>query len=115
MRLLCVAMLLSACSDENWKPYTAERAYLECQFQQICAASNDGLDCETYIDQYTPRASPCVRFDDFYADACLDQMEMLLSEVRSDPSVCPTASIDRTPACGQAFVRSSGGACAQVE
>jgi hypothetical protein len=42
-------------------------------------------------------------------------MDMLLAEVRADPSVCPTDSIDRTPACAQAFVRSSGGACAQVE
>lgn len=115
MRLAWLGCLLAivGCSDDGWKPYTAERDYLECQFQLACAESIEGLDCDAYIEQYEPRANPCERFDVFYAEACIQQMEELVVDVTADRLSCPAESTRGAPACTQAFVVSEGGACSQ--
>ncbi len=111
MRLLVFAALSTACSSANWEIYTADRAALECRLQEVCAESTAGLDCDAYIAQFEARPNPCVRFDAFYADACIDQLEDLLAESRSDPTTCPADPLDGAPACRQAFVESGGGPC----
>lgn len=104
-------MAAAACSDVDWEQATAERAELECAFQEVCAASRLGLDCAAYVAQYEPRPNPCVRYDATYIDDCLGQLETLLLDVRADPSTCPADTLDRAPACTQAFVEAKGGPC----
>lgn len=113
LRLRQVVLIgaLAACGDPDWEAHVAERAGYLCRFQEVCAESTDGLDCSAYVQQFEPRPNPCLRIVPELVDACFDELDAGLADLRADPSTCPADASSLAPSCAQAFVESQGGAC----
>ena len=107
---LVIGIAVSGC-DDTWKAEVMEHDLLFCRFQAQCAESTVGLDCEAYEAQYVARPDPCTNYDDYYMDACLDQLRILVTDVEDDPEECPSDISGGAPACGQAFTSTSYGLC----
>jgi hypothetical protein len=110
MRKVWPVLWLFAC-DDSWKEPVAERYALLCEYQAACAESVEGLDCDAYEAQLEVNPDPCMTYDAFYIEPCLEQLRELVDELQFDPEACGTSPDDRAPACTQAFVKAVGGRC----
>jgi hypothetical protein len=110
MRTVAALLLLVAC-DDSYKEPLKERYTLLCRFEASCAESTAGLDCDAYEAQLEVHPDPCLVYDDFYIEPCLEQLRDLVDEVAYDPASCGGGVDGGAPACTQAFVASSGGRC----
>ncbi len=108
---LCIAAAAVAC-DASWKDDLRAYDGYVCRWQAVCAESAAGLDCEAYEAQLEVRPDPCVTFDAYYMDACLEQLADQESRLALGQSACQTSPTVDAPACTQALVRQTGGACA---
>ncbi|HMV68536.1 MAG TPA: hypothetical protein PKA64_16925 [Myxococcota bacterium] len=102
--------LLLACGDA-WKAPLEERYVLVCRYQAVCAESAAGLDCDAYADQLVVRPDPCLTYDDYYVEPCLEQLRDLVDRVEHDAGDCGDGVDVEAPACTQAYVEADGGRC----
>jgi hypothetical protein len=107
----CVLVALVAGCDGDWEADVTEYYSLRCAYQERCATSSAGLDCEAYVDQLVVRADPCTLYDDYYIDACLTQLREYIAILDEDRETCPEGVEGGAPACTQAFVATPQGSC----
>lgn len=105
-----VLLALVAC-DDAWKEPVEERYALTCRYEAVCAESVAGLDCDAYIAQLVVRPDPCLTYDDYYIQPCLEQLRDLVDRVELDAAQCGDGIDVEAPACTQAFVEATGGRC----
>lgn len=110
MRRLWWVFVLGSC-DDSWKEPLTERYALTCRYEAVCALSSAGLDCEAYEAQLVVRPDPCLTYDDYYIEPCLEQLRDLVERVELDAAQCGDGADVEAPACTQAFVEVSGGRC----
>jgi hypothetical protein len=111
----CLLAVLAAGCDDAWKADVTEYYLLRCEYQELCATTTAGLDCEAYAAQYEARPDPCMIYDDYYGPACLQQLQEYVDILAEDPETCPEGIDGGAPACTQAFTEIAQGTCNPAE
>lgn len=106
-----VLSALAGC-DASWRGAIYDYDVYLCRWQAVCAESAAGLDCEAYAAQLEVRPDPCVTYDAYYMDACLEQLADQEARLALGQASCQASPTVEAPACTQAIVRERGGACA---